>query len=348
MSSIDFSKLSVQKVIIHEVERQPLHGNKRPPVFSEGLSSLDDDLRLFLKDRISNNLSRDNSFEVLFLDTMPSFAANILNRFLQNPDDFIQISKDVATQLNRVQKGNSPTGLLTFIEIAVGNKKGIAILKLELEEGGRILQTEVEGKLTFDLSHLRDLILTDKTKLFKIALFLEDCRSLHGFDGKVCDNQLVSQQKQDVAFFFLETFLGCKVSGDPKAETKAFFYAAQEFFNDEVEDPVVSSSYGIHLLSYLTQERNTISPRQFANEHLAVAHRDPFVKYLEKKGVRSRGFSRNTSLIEQHLKDLVVEFENGVKISGKKENFKDAVKLTSQKNGTTKAEVVSKVKSVRS
>ena len=90
----------------------------------------------------------------------------------------------------------------------IQNKKVIGILKLEREEGARLEQTHREGRPTYDILHLKDLILTEKTKLFKIGLFFKGAFEEFGYEGKACDNQLSYTSNREVAEFFLTSFLG--------------------------------------------------------------------------------------------------------------------------------------------
>ena len=57
--------------------------------------------------------------------------------------------------------------------------------KLEKEEGVRLESMVFEGKTTFKLQHLRDLMLTKKTKLFKIGVFIREGDSIENILGKV-------------------------------------------------------------------------------------------------------------------------------------------------------------------
>lgn len=346
---VDISRLDIERVIIHEIMKQSISEQKEPPRYSEIESSLNDEIRLFLKDKIIKTIGSSRSYEVVFEEDsnspIPEIVRNLLN---VNDSDFILLSKNIANHLNNIQSGRSPGGLVTIIRGNIQNRKVIGILKLEREEGARLEQTQREGRPTYDILHLRDLILTEKTKLFKIGLFFKGGVEEFGYEGKVCDNQLSYTSNREVAEFFLTSFLGCRLAGDPKVETKKFFSVSQEFFKEKIKDPIVQMKYNLHLLSYVSNEGRIINPRVFASSSLSTMHRQPYVNYLNEKGVQITDIIRDTSLIERRISKMILEFENDIKIIGSQEGFEQKVSLKTLEDGRTKAEVVSRIKNITS
>jgi hypothetical protein len=63
----------------------------------------------------------------------------------------------------------SPSGLLAVVSGTVKNEECLALLKLERERGIHFAIKRVDGHNLLDLELLRDLTLTDKTKVYKTA-----------------------------------------------------------------------------------------------------------------------------------------------------------------------------------
>ena len=266
--------------------------------------------------------------------------------FSINDSDFVLLSKTIASHLNNIQSARSPGGLVTIIIANIQNRKVVGILKLEREEGARLEQTQREGRPTYDILHLRDLILTEKTKLFKIGLFFNEGLEELGYEGKICDNQLSFIPHREVAAFFLTSFLGCRLGGDPRVETKEFFTVSQEYFKEKIEDPIVQMKYNLHLLSYISNERGVINPRSFARANIGTTHQQQYINHLEENGIKIADIIRDTSLIEHKINKMILEFENGIKIIGSQENFDEKVSLEAMEDGRTRAEVVSRMKNI--
>lgn len=66
----------------------------------------------------------------------------------------------------------------------------VSVIKLEREEGVRVRLDLVDGQRVIDLEFLRDLTLTDKTKVFKTSiLVLDDADITASLYGAVSDDQ---------------------------------------------------------------------------------------------------------------------------------------------------------------
>jgi nucleoid-associated protein YejK len=344
---IDLSNIQIEKIIIHEVIKQPKSNTKIPPIYSEIESSLDDELRLFMKDRIVKSLSGKKSYQIIFDDKQKSPIPQLFDTWIKKPASFVSISKEAATHLNNIQNGRNPGGLVAVIEVKHQNRFCLAILKLEKEEGARLEQTSFKGKNTFDILHIRDLILSEKTQLFKIAIFFQNGLKDLGYDGKLCDNQLNANQHHDVADFFLRNYLGCTHIGDPRELTKVFFYETQNFINSKISDPLERSKTGLHLLSYLSKPLGDINATQFARDFLSEHDKQDYITFLSDNGVLINSFPKDNTMIKNKLNDLCIEFENGVKVIGKQDKFDANVSLSDAGEGKTKAEIIGKLKKVK-
>jgi hypothetical protein len=140
----------------------------------------------------------------------------------------------MARHLYLCQKGNSPEGLLTVCEVTIADRNGVAILKLEREEGARVELAGTDGKRTFSVQHLHNLMLTGRTKVYKVGLFVQAGDDLSSIEGSVCDTQ--RSHDSTVAHFFLEQFLGCRLREQSEITTQQFFEATENFINEKITD----------------------------------------------------------------------------------------------------------------
>ncbi|MCK9581184.1 MAG: nucleoid-associated protein [Methanoregula sp.] len=346
----DIGSLEIEKIIFHEVKKQKIGPKKDPPIFSEIESDLDDAAKNVIKSRIILTIGSPKSHDIIFSSGDSSPVPEIVKYFLKkrNNDssniipDFVKKSKIIAQHLNNIQTGVNPGG---FVTIIIGKNKKynlVALLKIERDEGVRLEETVKDGKKTFKINNIKDLILTKNTKFFKISLFRSDTTEEGKYSGMICDNQLSG--KTDYANFFLKQFLGCNLTDDPLIKTQDFYDVSMNFFKQKVDDPVTQSKYRLHLFSYLSNEGNMIQPRKFASSALQTNHRDSYEKYLIDKGVGIKDIIRNTALIDRSIKSMFLEFENGIKIIGNQDKFEENVKTEQLVNGDTKAEVISRLK----
>ena len=168
----DFGTLVINRLIIHEVHWHRRGDQESEPTYSDVESPLDNDLRIFFRGKIIETSGSPTAYEVVFVADSKSPVPELVRDFLDGGKrDFVEISKTIAMHLQSCQDGVNPGGLVTVIDCQFSGKPALGILKLEKEQGVRLSQTEHQGKKTFNVLLIRDLILTKKTKLFKIGLF---------------------------------------------------------------------------------------------------------------------------------------------------------------------------------
>lgn len=344
----DLGKLIVRKVIIHEIPRHSRSMDGGGPILSEVESPLNKELQLYFRERIIASLKSPQAFDIMFEPAGTSPVPGlVLDSTSSNPKNgFVSSSQEMAKHLFAMQTGSNPSGLLSVIDCQVGSHEAVALIKLEKEEGARLQQDTIDGKRTFDIQHLRDLILTENTKVFKIGLFVQTGQDLGSIDAGACDHQRGYRPRTEIADFFLKRFLGCKLLDDPMVSTKRFYDATEKFINDYVEDPLRRTKYYNHLVSELTSQKGSLSPKSFAEKYLVVADRQKYLDYLESQNVAPTSFPRETDLISARLEKRVLEFRSGIAIVTPHESS-ERVKLSKLENGEIKAEVQDFLKTVK-
>lgn len=188
---MELLSLEIDAVIVHEVPARMVRGGSPPPRLSDIESPLDDELRTFIADRMRDTL-HTKGIDVRFADGTSSPVPGLLSRLLLLPDStsdedlveqFVDAPRTVAEHLYASQTGQNSTGLLTFIRGKIDDQRCFGILKLQKEEGARFQLQEIEGHQTFTLERMKQLMLTDSTRVFKASLFrLVQADSVQGVD----------------------------------------------------------------------------------------------------------------------------------------------------------------------
>ena len=334
----------MKNVIIHEILRQKKGDDKEPPIYSEIESNLNDDTKKFLKSKLINSIGSKNAHGISFDEDSDSSVPEIIKKLLSSDfdsDEFITLSKQISERLNSTQSGNNSAGFIIILHGFNENKKVIGILKLEKQEGAQLKQSQRDGKNTFEIMNIKDLILSKNTKLFKIGVFYKESDGSYG--GTICDNQLST--KGDVAHFFLRGFLGCKLNADYAIETKNFYKHSIGFFKNNIEDTLIQNQYKLHLQSYVLNQSGNLNIRTFAATYLDTEDRTSYEKYLHEKDVPIQ-ILKDISYIEPEIKKHLYEFENGIRIIGTNNDFEKNVKLRSLENGDTRATVQSRLQNI--
>ena len=171
---IDFGRLRVNKLIVHEVPEKFLDETQLPVLSTIETELTSQEKRYFTR-KIAENLSLASIAAKFMPDAESPIPKLVVNNFFKNNNsNFVEVSQKMASYLYECQNRVNSPGLLAVIEVSVVGQLALAILKLEKEEGMRIEQTKVDGEVTFDVEYISNILLSEKNRVFKAGLFFID------------------------------------------------------------------------------------------------------------------------------------------------------------------------------
>jgi hypothetical protein len=283
-------------------------------------STLSPEDRNFFAERIKKSLVRAR-YNVFFdpdvladdinnrVSPVPYLIHNIFQEADENPC-FVSSSQAIATHLYRSQNGINPPGVLAIAKSSLGSSQAIVILKLKQEDGVQYEADQDEGGLiSYSVSQLSNLMMTGG-EVFKVGLFICEGEEISSIRGYISDKQQGARSEKEVADFFLKKFLGCLLSESPEILTKRLFHASQKFINERVTDPSLKIQYGIALLSEVQNNKDSISPAEFAKTNLTKNDQGTYLDFLAKQGVPTHDFPKKTDSIKSLIKEMHVGFTN--------------------------------------
>ncbi len=338
--SRDIGTLFVERLIVHDVPSRIVGGSSAEPTLSDEECELTPDLITFFRQKIVGSLVK-RAFDVQFDPSVHSVVPDLVFDILgEQQRDFVDVSRVMATHLYGAQTGVNTSGLLVVVQTTIERVRSLAILKLEKETGARVYPAQTNGRTTFTIEQLRDLMLTTNTRVFKVGHFVQEGNNVTTIEGLVSDNQGGKQQSGGVADFFLRRFLGCRYRELPEVTTRRFFEATELFLNDVIEDPERKVSYQMALLVTLTSQYNTVTPSGFAESHFALEDRQPYLQALQRAQVPTEEFPKDLSQLSSRLQRLKFEFENGVVILAPPNSVERGGEVTVTDMGGSRARVV--------
>jgi hypothetical protein len=319
---VEYGHLRIGTIVMHEIVNKALENET--PVQSDVPAQMDDNQRLFIQERMRNTLG--GSARPIVEDEAGAVLPPQVKKYLHDADaDLVPLSKDLATLLQDVQPTASPAGLFLACACTMADSRALLIAKLEHQRGVRAPHTKLSnGNITFTIESINDLLFTSKSKIYKVALFVEPEIDA-GLTGTVVDRQMTGSS---IAQYFMVDFLGCRLAERADLYTQRFFQGAQKFI-DEVEDPQRKARYEVSLLSEMQRNTNTLSIDAFASDYLLDDDKDDFVAFMGDRSIPSREFDKDTTLIKSHLMRVKVDFERGVTVLAPPDEMEDGtVSLT--------------------
>lgn len=322
--------LSIDQAIIHEITDRVL-APTRPAelIMSDALSPLDEDLRLYFQARIAESL-RLAAYPVVADPDRSSPTPDLVHEhFSGGGAGLIEMSKAMAHHLFQAQQNvRSSPGLLVIAAGQLDTGPCLAVLKLQKQEGLHLERVGSTGTETYSLEHLKRLMLTNETRVFKVALFeAHGVIEVNDVYALVSDKQRFSSPEKRMADFFLKTFLGCRLRDDPAQTTSQFYVSTERYINDKVADPERRARYHRALLTELTSQTASLVPRDFARNHLDDGDQPAFLAHLQSANIRITRFDKDISLIESRLREEEYVLASGIRIRGRPTAFDEHAEI---------------------
>lgn len=344
-SKLDTSTIIIERIIVHDIPKHKKGELGIEPNYSQEESKLSDGLRNFFKDKVVQALSSDRAFKICFDEDNTSAVPWLVGEMIkQSASNFVLQTKEIAKALFDNQVGSNASGILVLIFGKVNTFNACMVLKLERDKGAQL--TLDPKTRSYNIAEVENLMLTQKTKIFKVAMFINRNDFKAKYDGLIMDYQIDIAEKKDVMTWFMDKFLGCVAFEDPRITTKKFYDYTRAFI-ETVEDAIDRAKYIQDLNSYVQMNSNSLNPKEFAEHYLRTTeHRNNYRNYLKTKKFRFSSFPKDTSQIQRKIKKIVMTFENGISISGEKGTFDKKVKFQNMNDGQVKAEITSRIRKV--
>lgn len=340
ITSNELSLFTLKNVMVHELPLQNMN-KKSKPILSAAPSQLTPDVRTFFEDKV-RGAAREFAFEVeVNPDTSSPVPAQL--HCLVTQTDPVKPSQKIAQHLFKAQTGSMSSGLLVVGQASVGPLPAVAVIKLEKQDGVRLMKQSTAGQVTFSLRRIRDLMLTQKTRVYKMGVFILRGKTIDTLDGMVVDSQRPGSKT--IASFFLDKFLGFSLAALPDVTTQAFLKGVERFVNTADVSSHVKAHCFTAALVEIQSNTKMISPRDFAKHHVPSELHNQFHEVLQQEGVPKNRFRKDDRLVSGRLKRVLVNFENGVKISVPPGHIGDT-RVSELADGITEVTIRGKLKKV--
>jgi hypothetical protein len=321
---VNLDSFEIVSVVVHDV---PQGGQEEQDlVLTDEPITLDETLTAYFRGKIIKSLGR--GVEVVVDPDGAPCVRDAVSDLLADSACLVDASRSVAKHLYGVQSGRNSSGLLTVLLARTTAGPCVSVLKLEREEGLRFkIDTDQRGRKTVDLELLRELTLTNKTKVFKTSLLmLTSPGEPHSMYGRVSDDQRGRDDGIGVATFYLSTFLGCQLKTNPEKVTLDFVQASERFFNSEIRSAEKRGRYQVALLAKMQDNELDILPSDFAAAHLEAVDRTRYTDALREAKIDPLvPFQKDTSLVK--IEGFRMQFDSGMVLVGKNDDLDKRVEI---------------------
>jgi len=318
--ALDLHGIRIQQMVLHEIPRATRGAGLVTPLLSDAASPLSDDLQTFFESRIVVMASSEESSRCVFVANSPSPLPDLMVKLRDGTETLLEVSRRAASHLASVQNAASSGGLLALAQCTHSNNPAWVFLKLEHDEGARAQWTNANGRRVLAIEHVRELILTERTRLFKQA-FIQN--SQDGFFLEVGDSQHQRTVRAGVASYFLDGFLGAAFELTDREATRRFANAVERLIGS-VPDPGRQVALRLNLVSVLSGRGRT-SVNAFAREFLEDEEISVFRDAARDLEVPSAAFVRDNALVSGLVSRMKIVGASGIALVGSPDAIRERV-----------------------
>lgn len=335
-----FENLDIKRITIHKIVSKSKTVAEPYADDCNELVKLGNDGLKTLNARITSCLNHKSKFFELHLadhEDKTNFFSLQKPLWNSKPDDFLKTSQIIADKAASAHKNaNIPDGLLMVIECLVSNLKCVIVIKAEKSDAFSMTGTNLEL--------IKDIFLSSDKTLYKIGFTIhhnEKGNSQANYRFFVYDDSF-SPSKEDLAYYFYNTFLGLSTDRNSKLQTNKLHKQLTRFTNKHIG---YSDKYTVIRnidRVFLEPQNKTLNSKDFAAYFPEELH-DLYVKEVEElfptAFVKDNSITSSITTKRIELSDdttlLLKNAPDGV-ITGNTENNSDVQKLKASINSGNK------------
>ena len=301
-------------MVMHRIIARTANVDHATVEYNDTLIQIDRGIENILRDRLSSSFGQHSKSFELSIENDNADSTFCFVKDIADMDDnaFITNSHDIADLLANAQgnKGNVPGGYLLIIDCTNYDHHPVYVLmKAESHNALNIVGNSAQA--------LQNIILSPAQKLYKSAVFERKSNSnpltKGDFRVHLFDSQFNSGTK--LASYFYKDFLGFTISGNAPIETKNFYNLMVSTTESVYADDVDSINHiKDQIVSLLTSEVATITPREVILSIVPEAYRDSYIRKVANEYEGS--FVKNISLLSHQLNNRTVKLGQGLKLFG--------------------------------
>jgi len=346
-----FEGLKIERLIGHTIHPCGKNKTKTPPIKTQALVPLPVETRDLIQLRITEAIgSNSHGVETQIKKTDSESFFNLAAQMMRSNDqEFIEISHRMADSLADAHTNPRWPGGIQFLisgKIGAHQKPFLAAIKAETDKGLNF--TESNGAVALQV--VKNMLLSQSQKLYKIGMLIEINYEpaidgvgfkIENYSSHLFDHLLTRTETRNAAGYFYRDFLGMDITGSSRFQTRLFFESTKIYINAAPIDHDKKLDLLEALRVELRSEKQSITVRNFAEEHIPEELRENYVTSMGDNGVPTTAIIKDVEYIKSKLRrNRKINFNSGVNIqvpSGKVVN--DFVEIGGLDDGFTSVRI---------
>ena len=325
----------INDININEAVIHILDSNGQEPVLNEYSLELDEDIYKFLYRHIEKCL-KDDELKYARFNPERNIVKEVVQGYLSGTDkDLISLSKELASQLFIIMKGNVniPSGDLIIVSIATDQGPMIGILKMDYVKNFTHEIQFVDQKIGIGIVPQVAGLPGSGQKIQKAA-FLKPIKEDENYNLMILDKQKSSKEDEYGANYFINTFLGASIIANERDMTKTFVKAAENWTRKNVTEDAGRAEEIRTAIKTKLKEEDSINIDSFSeelfNEHPQV--KEDFSNYIKQQGLNEE-VAVDKTWVDKKLKRVRLNIDKQIDLYINEDTYHDSSKFEIQRNG---------------
>ena len=325
----------INDININEAVIHILDSNGEEPVLNEYSLELDEDIYKFLYRHIEKCL-KDDELKYARFNPERNIVKEVVQDYLNGIDsDLINLSKELASQLFIIMKGNVniPAGDLIIVSITTDQGSMIGILKMDYVKNFTHEIQFVDQKIGIGIVPQVAGLPGSGQKIQKAA-FIKPIKEDENYNLMILDKQKSSKEDEYGANYFINTFLGASIITNERDMTKTFVKAAENWTRKNVTEDAGRAEEIRTAIKTKLKEEDTINIDSFSeelfNEHPQV--KEDFSNYIKQQGLNEE-VAVDKTWVDKKLKRVRLNIDKQIDLYINEDTYHDSSKFEIQRNG---------------
>ena len=329
----NYASMKLDSVMMHQVVRAANGESGFDTVLTDVPVELSAGDLNYLVGRFVTSLA-NRALPIVQRDANPHPARDALLDLWAGKMQVTQMSRELAASLATTQPGTAAEGLLVVAIGKLGSEDAVVIAKVEHQEAMRLEPTVTEdGNNVFTVELLRDLVFGDKTRVFKVAVFVKSWSSTGFAAGEAIDEQ----SDHSIAQYFLGKFLGMKLREDPSVLTESMMNGLTKAINDSTMSGDQKLDAQSALLAEFRSNEKQLDPQAFIRKHVPDGHAKEVGRLAQAASSPMVVFTKDTSRIAGRMKRVRIDMDRDITLVAPPEEIGQdgAIQVVDDERGTS-------------
>jgi len=300
--------ITLGTTMVHEVPRGSTRTSEDGVTLSDDPTTLDAATDRFIRDQLLDPFVPSGRDIIAVPEATADghdleLVPRLVVELLANDSKLPEHSQAIAEHLFASQVGAASAGIfLASVGDAVHVGRCVILMKAEHQEGVRLQQRNANGHVVFEVEHIKELIVGQNSKVYKIAALWVDDK------GEVVGKMVDRQNGVAYADYFLSRFLGMRLRHQAEKLTKDLLEAATMHINTTVHADK-RTRYTRALVALMESPTDNINTTQFIRTSIDPEDRDAFEAALPSE-VRAT-FRKDVTLVKAQIGGIAFDLHDG-------------------------------------